>query len=206
MPNILLAGDDALRIFAQTYKNPQTNPQDDLSSYQTGKYFVKYDRRQRSEPFANNWQQLRWSATEALWGTSAVAFSSARVHRGEVLPTATGVAAGIVSFPALANVIAPAVRWFITPFALGATGTGMVASLLAIKPAFGIGRAVASSIRWFSTIDYQARHIEMGGNYSDTDTALALRMRAVNEMSSAFGSSRRWLGNESEFLHDQPLR
>jgi hypothetical protein len=202
MPNLLLFADDAVRIAAVNFRNPEQSDQDDLSSYNAGRYFVKSQRRARREPFANNWDQLRWSASEALWGTAPVAFSSARSQRGEVLPSAASVGIGLASFPTLSHIISPAIRWAL-PFSMGAAGTAALASVLAIKPAFAIGRAAAGAIRYFRQVDYRLRHIEMGGDYQDTETALALRMRGVSEMSSAMSYSRRWLGQEASFMREQ---
>ena len=67
-------------------------------------------------------------------------------------------------------------------------------------PAYGIGRAAASSVRYVKDWGYRLRHIELGGDYKDTETAYNLRMRTVSEMSSAQSYSRRWLGNEALYM------
>lgn len=198
--NLLLLSDDLIRIYATSYHHPGlVNQFDDLSSYEPGGYYVNTQRRSPREPFSNNWQQLRWESTQSLMGVSSVAFASARTHRGEVLPTSAATSVGLASFPALSAVIAPAVRWGALPLSLGAGATGALAALIAIKPAFGLAHATAKGIRWFRDIDYKLRHIELGGSYEDTSTAANLRMRSVRDMSSTFGNSRKWLGQEASY-------
>ena len=199
MANLIAFADDAVRVAIISYNNPYQDPNDDLSSYGPGRSYVKTSRRMRKDVFANNWDQLQWSTSENLWGVSQVAFSSARVGRGEVLPTFVGTSSGIASFPALTAVMNPITRFFL-PAVFGTAGTAVAASMLAVIPAYGIGRAAASSVIYVKDWGYRLRHIELGGDYKDTETAYNLRMRTVSEMSSAQSYSRRWLGNEALYM------
>lgn len=199
MPNLLLFADDAVRIAAQSYSGPGfADPNDDLSSYGQGKSFTRVDHRMRKQVFGNNWGQLSQRGA-FLGGVPQIAFSSARMHRGELLPTLADRSVGIASFPALNAVMRPAARFFL-PAVVGANAIGIAAAVLATLPSLGVGKAAASSVRLFQNWGYKLRHIEMGGDYEDTETALSLRMRAVSDMSSAMSYSRRWLGNEASFM------
>lgn len=198
MPNILLFADDAIRIAAQTYTPSFEDINDDLSSYGPGKSYTRIDHRMRKTPFGNNWGAISTRGA-FLGGVPQIAFSSSRVQRGEVLPTFSERASGIASYPALSAVMRPVARFFL-PAAIGAPAIAFAASALAVLPALGIGQAAKSAVRYFNQFQYKQRHIEMGGDYEDTETALALRMRAVQDMSSALSYSRRWLGNEALFM------
>lgn len=196
MANLLLFADDAVRIAAVGYGGGNQSDSD-LDNYGTGKSYIRTQPQMRRTPFGNSWSGLR-STGAFLGGVPQIAFSSARVQRGEVLPTYLNSSIGLASYPALSAVISPVARFFL-PIG-GAVIAPAAASLLALFPAYGLGKAAASSVRYFKKWGYQLRHIEMGGNYEDTETAQGLRLRAVSEMSSALSYSRRWLGNEASFM------
>lgn len=199
MPNLIVFADDAARIALQTYQNGGfQDPDDDLSSYGPGKSFVRSDRRMRPNGLANNWSALRSSSYAFLGGVPQIAFSSMRTQRGEVLPTMADTSIGIASFPALSAVLRPITR-FMLPTAL-VTATPVLASMLAVLPATGLGKGGAQAVRYFKSWGYKLRRIEQGGDYQDTETALNLRMRSISDMSSAMSYSRRWLGNEATFM------
>jgi hypothetical protein len=200
MPNILLFADDAARIAMRSYRNgSEIDPEDDLSSYGPGKSLVISQRQMRRQGPANNWSALRSQNYAFLGGVPQIAFSSFHTQRGEVLSTLADNSVGIASYPALSAVMNPALR-FILPSALGAAGTASITAMLAILPAYGLGKAVKSGVRYFNSFGYRLRHIEQGGDYQDTETALNLRMRSISDMSSAMSYSRRWLGNEALFM------
>ncbi len=94
--------------------------------------------------------------------------------------------------------MAPSLR-FALPTIVGAAAAPM-ATMLAIIPAYNLGKAAYESVRWFSKLGYRLRHIEQGGDYHDTATAYNLRMGTIRDMSSALSYSRRWLGNEALFM------
>jgi hypothetical protein len=198
MPNLLLFADDAVRISSRSYRK-SGELDEDLSSYGPEKSFVRSDRQMRRNGFANNWSGLRAQNYAFLGGVPQIAFASARTQRGEVLSTFTDNSVGIASYPALSAVIGASLR-FLLPAAFGVAGTAAMASVLAIVPAYGLGKAAASGVRYFNSFGYRLRRIEMGGDYEDTATAQNLRMKAVSDMSSAMSYSRRWLGNEAAFM------
>lgn len=198
MPNLLLFADDAIRLAAVSYEPGNQDQFADLDNYGSGLSYVRADHTMRRNGFANNWRALHSSTYAFFGGVPQIAFSAARMNRGEVLPTIASQAVGIASFPGLSSVLAPVARFFLPP--LGAAGAATISPLLAIIPAYGLGKAAAASVRWFGQFGYRQRRAELGGTYNDTDTAYDLRMRAVSEMSSAMSYSRRWLGNEALFM------
>ena len=175
---------------------------EDLDYYGWGMSYTRVDHTMRRNPFANNWTQLRSANNPFFGGVPQIAFSSARVQRGEVLPTLANNAVGIASYPGLSAVISPMARFFL-PAAVGTAGAAVAAGILAVIPAYGLGKAAAASVRWFGTFGYRQRHVELGGDYTDTETAYNLRMRAISDISSAMSYSRRWLGNEALFMRQQ---
>lgn len=200
MPNVLIFADDAARIALRTYRRGNAVGLDeDFDQYGPGKSFAQSDRRMRREPFANNWSALRSQQYTFLGGVPQISFSSARAQRGEVLSTFADYSVGIASYPLLTGLLNP-ISKFLLPTTFGIAGAAAMTAILAVLPAYGLGKAAKAAVRYFSQFGYRQRHIEMGGDYQDTATAYNLRIRAISEMSSAMSYSRRWLGNEALFM------
>jgi hypothetical protein len=194
--------DDAVRLTAYSYQKGDpshiaTDLNDDLDFYNPNRAYIRSEHRRRPTTFANNWNGLR-DKNAFLGGVPQIAFSSLHVQRGEVLPTFAGNSVGIASYPMLSAGISSLAR-FMLP--VGATAAApVVGSILAVNAAYRVGLLTRQTVKYVQKWGYRLRHIEMGGDYQDTETALALRMRSVNEMSSALSYSRRWLGNEASFM------
>jgi hypothetical protein len=200
MANILLLADDAVRVAAYTYGDNKIGDQNaDMDNYGSGKSYIRSQPQMRRKGFANNWRPLLAQNYVFLGGVPQIAYSASHVQRGETLSTIASSVTGIASYPTLSNIISPALR-FVLPSVFGAAGSAAMASVLAVLPAYGLGKAAAAGVRYFGKFGYRLRHIEQGGDYQDTATALNLRMRAVSDMSSAMSYSRRWLGNEALFM------
>jgi hypothetical protein len=200
MPNILMFADDALRVVARRF-NPNVQhgvSDEDLSNYGPGESYVQFQRQQTHKPFQNNWKPMQSDRPGFYGGVPQIAFSSFHTQRGEVLPTFVGNSVGIASYPAASAIIGAATRFMIP--ALLAPAAPLVVPFIAAVAAYRVGSVAAKGVRYFSKFGYKQRHIEMGGDYQDTETAQALRMRAVSDMSSAMSYSRRWLGNEALFM------
>lgn len=199
MPNLLLFADDAARIAAYSYADNKLSDVDgDLSPYGPGKSYIRTDRRMRRNGFANNWSSMRSQNSPFFGGVPQIAFSASRLQRGEVLPSIASTSVGIASYPVLSAVLNPTIR-FLLP-SLAGPATPLVAGLLAVIPSFQLGNAAAQAVRYVNRFGYRLRHIEQGGDYTDTATAYNLRMLAISDMSSAMSYSRRWLGNEALFM------
>jgi len=189
--------DDAIRLSAYTYQKGPSAEDYNLDNYDPDRAYVRSEHRKRPTPFANNWNGLR-DKNAFLGGVPQIAFSSLHMQRGEVLPTFAGNSLGIASYPVLSAVITPLAR-FMLP--VGTTAAApVVGALLAVNAAYRVGLLTRQTVKYMQQFGYKLRHIEMGGDYKDTETALALRMRAVSEMNSAMSYSRRWLGNEANFM------
>lgn len=110
----------------------------------------------------------------------------------------TGWTVGLVATEGLRFALAPALRFF-APILRG-PGSKVAGALLGGYGALGLGKFAARSVRFMSNLDQNVRRIRMGGEYQDTATAQALRMAAARDMSSSFGSARRFLGREASYL------
>jgi hypothetical protein len=64
-----------------------------------------------------------------------------------------------------------------------------------------ITQRINSGIRKANQYTNRKRSLEMGGSFQDSDSAAESRMAAVQDMSSSFGASRRYLGREALLLH-----
>lgn len=200
MANVLLLADDAVRIAAYTYADNKIDDQDaDLSNYGTGKSYIRSQPQMRRYGIANNWRPLLEQNYRFLGGVPQIAFSASHVQRGETLSTIASSVTGIASYPAASSVVGAGLR-FLLPSIFPSAAAGVMGSMLAILPAYGLGKAAAAGVRYFNKFGYRLRHIEQGGDYEDTATAYNLRLKAVNDMSSAMSYSRRWLGNEALFM------
>ena len=122
----------------------------------------------------------------------------ATCKRGELLPTATGRGAGLLLYPAITGITMSALT-LLTPFSGGTTA--ILASLLALYPDTVIENMAISRIRRIGEEGKYARRFQFGGDFQDTQSALALRQRAVRDMSGAHTTARRYLGHEASLLH-----
>jgi len=143
------------------------------------------------------WSELDWG-DGALLGLPPITYANRRPPRGEFLAGVTGWTVGLVTTAGLCFSLAPALRFF-APILRG-PGSKVAGALLVGYGALGLGKFAARSVRFMSNLDQNVRRIRMGGDYQDTATAQALRMAAARDMSSSFGSARRFLGREANYL------
>jgi len=200
MPNVLMFADDALRVVARRFNPnvPHGVSDEDISNYGPEESYVQFQRQQTHKPFQNNWKPMHSDRPGFYGGVPQIAFSSFHTQRGEVLPTFVGNSVGIASYPAASAIIGAATR-FMLPAAL-APAAPLTVPFIAAVASYRVGLLAAKGAKLLGQFGYKLRHIEMGGDYQDTETAQALRMRAVSDMSSAMSYSRRWLGNEALFM------
>lgn len=64
-----------------------------------------------------------------------------------------------------------------------------------------IGRAVGEGVQAFNEFAHIVKHVNMGGNYEDTEIAYTMRQRAAIEMGSSVMNARSWLGKEAILMH-----
>lgn len=63
------------------------------------------------------------------------------------------------------------------------------------------GGIVQEAFQMFHDLNYRIRHVNMGGDYKDTETAYTMRQRASQELGSSVMNARQWLGKEAALMH-----
>ena len=126
-----------------------------------------------------------------------IAFSAAGAPRGERVSRLAAEVSGVAVYPAMAA----AISLFIPggPL-LGAGARAIIATLAAAIPNMYFVENANRAFSKISRAEQRIMRIETGGNYQDSATAQAFRFNSLNEMSSAFQSSRTWLGREAFML------
>ncbi len=123
-----------------------------------------------------------------------VALMAATAPPGERAATVAAETAGVFTFPLFVAGIAallPGGR-FLSP--------GVRAFAATLGAAFPNMWLTENANRAFSRISHLERRtlrVETGGDYDDTETAQAFRLRAASDLASAFQPSRTWLGREA---------
>lgn len=64
-----------------------------------------------------------------------------------------------------------------------------------------LGGYVEQGVQMLHDFNRNVKHINMGGNYKDTEVAYTMRQRAAQEMGSSIMNARQWLGKESIYMH-----
>lgn len=140
--------------------------------------------------FKNNPVKAALKST-LLWSTPGIAYAAGHSRRGELLPEIVSKSATTIGVPVLAT-------------AIGAlTGNPLLGLALGLLPTERLNRKLFGATRFLTQLETNARHLETGGSYRDTETAAALRFRSMSEMSGSMGASRRFLGNEAAILAGQ---
>jgi len=141
---------------------------------------------------------LRCGGGAWMLSTPMIAYSAAKADRGEMLAEASSQAVGLATYPALSG-LASAVTAGMGPLPKAAA---MIASIaLAATPAAHLERSVFRAVRSFTQMEHRIRSLETGGDYRDSATAEALRMRAVSEMTGGLQTARTYLGREAALMH-----
>jgi hypothetical protein len=157
----------------------------------TVKENVKY---QPGKAFGN---ELKTGFKGSLLSIPFIAFEAGYAQRGELSGTLVGRSVGICTYPVLAGVMAaglamiPGVN----------VAVGLVASLAAMYPNGLLEESVIRKVNWLTKTGKSIRHLEIGGQYVDSDYAKHQRQIASMELSSATGATRRFLGNEALVFH-----
>lgn len=114
--------------------------------------------------------------------------------RHELLNNVTSTAAAVASWFPLRRIGAMALTPLLGPVA------PVVAPFVGVAMAYETGKFLNRQVRTLRDSLLAVHHLHMGGDYYDTNTALGLRQRALEEMGSAVGNARHYLGRESVFL------
>ena len=64
-----------------------------------------------------------------------------------------------------------------------------------------MGAKVGEAIQMFNDFGFNVKHVNMGGNYQDTQVAFTMRQRAAQELGSSVMNARQYLGKEAALMH-----
>lgn len=138
-------------------------------------------------------------AEDTLIGIPLTAMLVSQAKRGEMLPEAAASAVGTASFPFVQAAIAVGMS-----FIPGLNICGITGVVSTFGAMFVSGMIESSAGRAFKTLSKTGEHVrrlEMGGNPILTPQATQTRYMAMQELTGAFQSSRRFLGQEARFMH-----
>lgn len=143
------------------------------------------------------WSSFKWGASGTLIGMPLVAFEVSKARRGEAVSTLAGQTASLMALPVTAGFASAAIC--LIP-GIGVPAAVFMGTILAAYPDDILGKYISRSVRYLTQANTRVRHLEMGGNYEDTQLASRQRFLAVRDMNAAFMSSRRYLGQEARFM------
>lgn len=155
----------------------------------------------------NTWRAAGRSMRDSAMGNSiflpVFAYLASKEEPGEKLagfaPEMIGIGANTLLSPAVTLCMSAFIPGF-SALPVGARSMiGMLTSAFVLNAP--ITEKMGLMIRRATKATYQKRSLEMGGNFRDSASAANQRAAALQEMSSAFGSSRRYLGREALLLH-----
>lgn len=84
---------------------------------------------------------------------------------------------------------------------VGTTLGGPLAGLALGSITEKAGAAVENTVQFFHDFNAHIKHVNMGGNYTDSRVAYTMRQRAAQEMGSSVMNARTWLGKEAALMH-----
>lgn len=137
---------------------------------------------------------LRNSAGVSLLDVAFIGFQVRRSDRGGFVPAVFGqtlvLPVGVLADVALSLIpgVGPALSLILGTVLLG-------------RAELGLGTQLSRGIRVFTDANKKIRHLEMGGDYRDTELASRQRMIALQDMNSAMIPGRRYLGQEARLMH-----
>lgn len=144
------------------------------------------------------WKGMNYNATGGLADIGLIAFQVNRAGRGSVVPAILGQGFAMIPGTVIAGVASAGLC--LIP-GIGPVTAAIMGQMLAGYGELRMGAALANPIRMFTGLNKSVRHLEMGGNYKDTEFAQRQRYIALQDMSSAMIPGRRYLGQEALLLH-----
>lgn len=155
----------------------------------------------RTSPTHSFWVGMKMSGMGTIASVPFLAMELGSAQKGEILPMTLGRTASLVAFPALSGSLAAGGAMAAAAAGIAVPGIGAFAMLASLYADTLITEGIAHEVRTLTQEGTRLRHLEVGGHYQDTTTALRLRQQALYEMSGATSASRRYLGQEAQFLH-----
>jgi hypothetical protein len=139
---------------------------------------------------------LKLGMNGSLLGVPFIAFEAGAAQRGERLPTMASSAIALATYPIMTGVIAGA----LAATGIGAPVAAFMSLFLASYPNSELEAGLNRGFKKFTKLSQHIHRLEMGGDYTDTETAYNQRLLAVRDMSGSFQSARRYLGQEARFF------
>lgn len=156
--------------------------------------------------YADSWKSITKSAPEAVSGMGmfmpVFAYMASKEAPGERLasfaPEVIGVGTAFLMTPAVTMAM-----HMIPGFGMLPPGVRSFAGVMTEQ--FVVNNQVTERlgrvIRQANQYTKRTRSFEMGSSFQDSRNAASMRLAAMQDMSAAFGASRRYLGNEARLLH-----
>lgn len=120
-------------------------------------------------------------------GVSAAVLQTAFAPRGHKLSGMVGGISAMAGF-GIADMLGTLVGGPVLGFVAGYAGGEL-------------GNKMGEAFQSFTEINRRVRHIDMGGNYQDTELAYTMRQRAAQELGSSILNARQYLGKEALLMH-----
>lgn len=137
-------------------------------------------------------------AFNSVSDVAMLGFQASKAGKGGFVPAMVGqsmtIAAGIplAGFAAAGISLIPGVG----PFAAALIGEALVG-----YGELRFGSALIKKVRYFTDLNKNVRHLEMGGSYKDSELAQRQRFIAVQDMNASMIPGRRYLGQEALLMH-----
>jgi hypothetical protein len=113
-----------------------------------------------------------------------VAYSAGKAPRGEKLAELSSGLAGLTTFPWMTDACAAGLRFMLMPSIGGPVGKLAILAgsiVLTNGPNEWLRKSVFRSVRTLQQFGRKTRHLEMGGNYRDTETSQAWRLSSLRK-------------------------
>lgn len=148
----------------------------------------------------------------ALYGRPIKGLSMAKSHFGSNFgKLGFGIAGGIGVYQAITAPRHHMMSAFVggageaLAFGIGdMLGTALGGPLLGYALGFAtgeIGAKAGEGLQFFNDFNATMKHVNMGGNYKDTQVAYTMRQRAAQELGSSVMNARQYLGKEALLMH-----
>ena len=134
----------------------------------------------------------------AAVSSAMIGFQANKAGRGGLVPAMVGQGAAILGMIPVAGFAAAALC--LVP-GIGPVTAAIVAGLASDYAEYRIGSQLIKHVRFFTDTDKRIRHLEMGGNYRDSEIAQLQRFQAIQDINASMVPGRRYLGQESRLMH-----
>ena len=141
---------------------------------------------------------LKMAGAGLILNIPIAAYETSKAPRGQLAPSFGGAATGSLIGTLAAGVTTSAIC--LIP-GLPLTAAAILGAMASAGPQSYFTKKASRAIRMFTNFDKSIRHLEMGGNYKDTELAQRQRFIALQDMHAALIPGRRYLGQEALLMH-----